>query len=248
MEKCQEELSQSVTPKACDQRLTASQEARKASLNDGPREKLLQRGPRALSDAELLAVLLRTGVVGEPVTALAGRLLAGHDGLAGLLSSDPSTLLAEPGLGPAKLAVLLAALELGRRCAEQPLTRHSVMASPALTQQFLRQHLSLAAREVFCCLYLDAQHRLIHYEDLFVGTLDGAAVYPREVVMGALRQRATAVILAHNHPSGVLTPSEADRRITRRLKDALALIDVRVLDHVIVGRGGSFSFAEEGLM
>ncbi len=215
---------------------------------EGPRDKLLARGPRALSDGELLAVLLRTGTVRESVTALAHRLLDRRDGLAGLLSSDRDQLLGEPGIGPGKLSLLLAALELGRRCAEQPLTERSVMASPQATRRFLHHHLGTQTREVFCCLFLDAQHRLLHCDDIFMGTLDGAAVYPREVAVRALRYRAVAVILAHNHPSGIAAPSAADRHITRRLCDALALIDVRVLDHVIIGRGDSYSFAEQGLL
>ena len=220
----------------------------RAQSYEGPRDKLLGRGPRALSDAELLAVLLRTGRVGESATVLAGRLLARRDGLVGLLASDRDLLLEEPGVGPAKLSLLLAALELGRRCAEQPLRSRDVMSSPRHTRRFLQHHLGTASREVFCCLFLDAQHHLLCCDDLFLGTLDGAAVYPREVVVRALLYRAAAVILAHNHPSGVATPSAADRRITDRLRDALALIDVRVLDHVVVGRGSTYSFAEEGLL
>ncbi|MFT7287069.1 MAG: DNA repair protein RadC [Halieaceae bacterium] len=222
---------------------------KKESLNaggDGPRERLLRHGPRALSDTELLSVLLRTGRPGEPVQRVAQGLLARSDGLAGLLATDPAELLAEPGIGPAKLAVLLAALDLGRRCAEQPLTRRSVMSSPQETRRYLQHHLAAQSREVFCCLFLDAQHRLLRCDNLFLGTLDGAAVYPREVAVRALQYRAAAVILAHNHPSGVATPSEADRRITERLQQALALIDIRVLDHIIVGQGECHSFAEAG--
>jgi DNA repair protein RadC len=215
---------------------------------EGPREKLLQRGERSLSDAELLAVLLRTGRRGASALAVSEALLARSDGLAGLLASDRDALLAEPGLGPAKIALLLAALELGRRCAEQPLRRSGVMSSPMRTRRFLQHHFASHSREVFCCLFLDVQHRLLRCEDLFFGTLDGAAVYPREVVVRALQYRAAAVILAHNHPSGVATPSAADRHITERLRDALALVDVRVLDHFVVGRGECFSFAEGGLL
>lgn len=221
---------------------------RQADGVEGPRDKLLLRGPRALSDAELLAVLLRTGRPGASAQSVADALLRRSDGLAGLLSRDRQAILAEPGIGPAKLALLLAALELGRRCAEQPLTRRSVMASPARTRTFLQHHLGNETREVFCCLFLDAQHRLLRCDDLFFGTLDGAAVYPREVAVRALQYRAAAVILAHNHPSGIATPSAADRRITERLRDALALIDVRILDHIVVGRGETCSFAEAGLL
>lgn len=217
-------------------------------LSEGPREKLMLRGPRSLSDAELLAVLLRTGSVGKPVIAVAKAMLALGDGLAGLFSSDPSELLAVPGVGSAKLSLLLAAMELGRRCAEQPLRERSVMSSPERTRSYLQHHLGTQAREVFTCLFLDSQHRLIRSDDLFLGTLDGAAVYPREVAVRALQYRAAAVIFAHNHPSGVAEPSNADRRITERLTDALALLDVRVLDHLIIGRGQSYSFAEHGLL
>ena len=198
------------------------------AVREGPRDRLLSRGARALTDAELLAVLLRTGRPGASAVAMAEAMLARSDGLAGLLSRDRDLLLAEPGVGPAKLALLIAALELGRRCAEQPLTRRSVMSSPARTRAFLQHHLGTQTREVFSCLFLDAQHRLLRCDDLFFGTLDGAAVYPREIAVRALQYRAAALILAHNHPSGVAAPSAADRRITERLRDALGLIDVRV--------------------
>ena len=217
-------------------------------MDEGPRDKLLRRGPRALSDAELLAVLLRTGRRGASAVSLAAALLARSDGLAELFKEDHSVFLAEPGVGPGKLALLLAAIELGRRCAQQPLARRSVLASPQQTRLFLQQHLGTRSREVFCCLFLDSQHRLLHCDDVFFGTLDGAAVYPREVARRALRYRSAAVILAHNHPSGIATPSDADRRITERLRDALALLDVRVLDHIVVGRGDCYSFAENGLL
>lgn len=215
---------------------------------EGPRDKLLLRGARALSDAELLAVLLRTGCHGRPVLRIAEDLLAHCDGLAGLLGRSPDNLLAEPGIGQSKLSLLLAALELGRRCAEQPLKQRDVMTSPDATRAFLQHHLATQTREVFSCLFLDSQHRLLRCDDLFLGTLDGAAVYPREVAVRALQYHAAALIFAHNHPSGLATPSSADRRITERLKDALALIDVRVLDHLIIGRGDTYSFAEAGLL
>jgi DNA repair protein RadC len=215
---------------------------------EGPRERLLLRGAASLSDAEVLAVLLRTGCPGVSAQALAARLLARCNGLAGLLACDRERLLEERGIGPAKLSQLLAALELARRCAEAPLRRNDVMSSPQRTRIFLQHHLGGREREVFCCLFLDAQHRLQRCEDLFLGTLDGAAVYPREVAVRALQYRAAAVILAHNHPSGVASPSAADRQITERLQRALALLDVRVLDHIVVGRGDSYSFAEAGLL
>jgi DNA repair protein RadC len=215
---------------------------------EGPREKLLRRGATSLSDAELMAVLLRTGRPGVPAVEVSAAMLRRSDGLAGLFTRAREDLLGEPGLGPAKLALLYAALELGRRCAEQRLRKISALNSPGATRQFLQQHLATRTREVFCCLFLDVQHRLLRCEDLFFGTLDGAAVYPREVVVRALQYRAAAVILAHNHPSGVAQPSAADRHITERLRDALALVDVRVLDHIVVGRGEAYSFAEAGLL
>lgn len=216
--------------------------------DEGPRDKLLLRGSHALSDAEILAVLLRTGTCGHPAIEIARGMLGLGDGLAGVLSLDASELLSVSGVGPAKLAILRAALELGRRCAEQPLRQRSVMSSPKQTQKFLQHHLGTQSREVFSCLFLDSQHRLLRCDDLFLGTLDGAAVYPREVAVRALQYRAAAVILAHNHPSGMVSPSGADRRITQRLCDALGLIEVRVLDHLIIGRGSCFSFAEAGLL
>lgn len=215
---------------------------------EGPREKLLMRGPGALSDAELLAVLLRTGREGYSAIDVAVTLLDQSDGLVGLLSRENDELLAYPGIGPGKVSLLIAALELGKRCAEQPLRERDVMSSPERTRAFLQHHLGMRRREVFCCLFLDSQHRLIRCDDLFLGTLDGAAVYPREVLERALRYGAAAVILAHNHPSGVASPSSADRRITQRLRDALGLIDLRVLDHLIIGRGECFSFAEAGIL
>lgn len=201
-----------------------------------------------MSDAELLAVLLRTGRPGACATDLGRSLLARSRGLSGLLGRDTEDLLAEPGIGPAKLAMLRAALELARRCAEEPLREADVLSAPERTRAFLQRHLGSEAREIFTVLFLDAQHRLLRCDNLFFGTLDGAAVYPREVAVRALQYRAAAVILAHNHPSGVCRPSASDRHVTKRLRDALALIDVAVLDHVIVGRGTCFSFAETGLL
>ena len=224
------------------------QEASFHSMEERPRERLLGRGIDALDDAELLAVLLGTGHGGTDALELAHHLLKRCDGLAGMLSLKPDRLLAERGLGPAKVAKLLAALEVGKRCARQPLTQRKLINRPAQTREFLALHLGMREREVFSCLFLDAQHRLLQCEDLFFGTIDGAAVYPREVVAGALRHRAAAVIAAHNHPSGMVVPSEADKALTQRLKSALGLIDVRLIDHVIVGRGAFYSFTESGLL
>lgn len=215
---------------------------------EGPRDKLLGRGAEALSDAELLAVLLATGHRNCDALQLARGLLGQFGGLCGLLRVDAASLLACTGVGPAKYSVIRAALELARRQAWQELEGADVLSSPSETRRFLQHHLGSQPREVFSCIFLDNQHRVLRCEDLFLGTLDGAAVYPREVVVRALQYRAAAVIFAHNHPSGVAEPSAADRRITERLVSALGLLDIRVLDHIIVGRGREYSFAEEGLL
>lgn len=215
---------------------------------EGPRDRLLQRGPQALSDAELLAVLLHTGYRGCSSVDLARRLLRDFGGIIGLMRADAASVLACSGVGAAKYAVFQASLELARRQALQELHAGDVLSSPQQTRRFLQHHLGGLGREVFTCLFLDNQHRVLRCEDLFLGTLDGAAVYPREVAVRALQYRAAAVIFAHNHPSGVAEPSGADRRITERLVSALGLLDIRVLDHIIVGRGREYSFAEEGLL
>jgi DNA repair protein RadC len=215
---------------------------------EGPRDKLLQRGAESLSDAELLAVLLNTGTRNMNAVDLGRQLLAQFGGLTGVLQADAASLQACPGVGVAKYANLRASLELARRQAMAELEGGDVLSSPGQTRRFLQHHLGGRDREVFTCLFLDNQHRVIRCEDLFFGTLDGAAVYPREVATRALQYRAAALIFAHNHPSGVAEPSQADRRITDRLRDALALLDIRVLDHVIIGCGKAYSFAEEGLL
>jgi DNA repair protein RadC len=215
---------------------------------EGPRDKLLERGEQALSDAELLAVMLRTGTRNCSALELARQLLEEFGGLGGLMRVESPQLLAWPGVGSAKYAQLRAAIELARRQALQALRASDVLSSPGETLRFLQYHLGTHSREVFCCIFLDSQHRVLRCEDLFFGTLDGAAVYPREVATRALQYQAAAVIFAHNHPSGVAEPSSADRRITERLCAALGLLDIRVLDHVIIGRGREFSFAQEGLL
>ena len=215
---------------------------------EGPRDKLLERGEQALSDAELLAIMLRTGYRNCSALELARQLLEEFGGLGGLMRVESPQLLAWPGVGGAKYAQLRAALELARRQALQALRASDVLSNPGETLRFLQYHLGTQSREVFCCIFLDSQHQVLCCEDLFFGTLDGAAVYPREVATRALQYRAAAVIFAHNHPSGVAEPSSADRRITERLCAALSLLDIRVLDHVIVGRGREFSFAQEGLL
>ncbi len=217
--------------------------------NERPREKLLQRGPESLSDAELLAIFLRTGIRGKTAVDLARDLLKEFGSLRALLESDFERFRQSPGLGMAKYAQLQAVLEMARRHLRQTLERQSALTSPDLTRQFLAAKMRAYPHEVFACLLLDNQHRVIEFRELFRGTIDGASVYPREVVKTALAYNAAAVIFAHNHPSGIAEPSEADRLITHRLKQALNLVDIRVLDHFIVGDGDrAYSFAENGLL
>jgi len=217
-------------------------------VDERPREKLLQKGAAALSDAELLAIFLRTGVAGKTAVDLARELLQEYGGLRFLLAADRQRFCSSPGLGAAKYAQLQAVMEMARRSLGEELKRGSVLDSPAVTRQYLQTRLRHHPHEVFCCLFLDNRHRVIAFEELFHGTIDGASVHPREVVRRALHHNAAALILAHNHPSGVAEPSEADRFITRRIKEALELMDVRVLDHFIVGDGVPTSFAESGWM
>ena len=213
-----------------------------------PREKLLSQGPTALSDAELLAIFLRTGTPGQTAVELARELLSEFGSLRGLLQANRQQLCAARGLGPAKFAQLQAVLELARRHLGERLQRGDLLLNPEATRRYLITTLGDLPHEVFCCLFLDTRHRLICYEELFQGTIDGASVHPREVVRRALHHNAAAVILAHNHPSGVAEPSDADQRITRRLKQALQLVDIRVLDHLVVGDRTALSFAEHGLL
>mgnify|MGYP001821095308 CR=1 FL=1 len=213
-----------------------------------PREKLLRAGPETLSDAELIAVFLRSGIRGSNAVALADTLLRRFDGIRGLLSASEQDACRAPGLGPARYAALVAALELAKRHLGASLERGNGLLSPADCRAYLKARLRDLPHEVFCCLFLDNRHRVLKFAEMFRGTIDGASVYPREVVKEALRQNAAAVILAHNHPSGVAEPSDADRRITERLGDALALVDIRLLDHFVIGDGEPVSFAERGLL
>jgi DNA repair protein RadC len=214
-----------------------------------PREKLLAQGPAALADAELLALLLRTGIKGMGVLEMATHLLERFDGVRGLLRADAQALASVKGLGgSAKRAELLAVLELARRALVAELAQRTVFDSPQAVRDYLRLQLAELAHEVFAVLFLDAQHRLLCFDEMFRGTLTQTSVYPREVLKRALGLNAAAVILAHNHPSGVAEPSRADEFLTQQLKTALALIDVRVLDHFVVARGGLVSFAERGLL
>lgn len=215
--------------------------------DERPREKLLTRGAAALSDAELLAIFLRTGVPGFTAVDLARDLLSRFGGLRPLLRADLKAFCAVRGLGQAKYAQLQAVLEMGRRHLSETLARGDALSSPNDTRRFLLARLRDYPFEVFACLFLDNRHRVIAFEELFRGTIDGASVHPREVVRRALAHNAAALILAHNHPSGIAEPSRSDEAITRRLRDALALVDIRVLDHVVVG-DELVSFAERGLL
>lgn len=213
-----------------------------------PRERLLEQGASALSDAELLAIFLRTGVAGQSAVDLARELLARFGGLSALLDASLSELEAVRGLGVAKYVQLQAVLELSRRMLGERLSREDVLSSPQAVRDYLALKLAARPHEVFAVIFLDAQNRVIACEELFRGSLRETSVHPREVVKRALAHNAASVILAHNHPSGVAEPSRADELLTRALKDALVLVDVRVLDHFIVARGGSLSFAERGLI
>jgi DNA repair protein RadC len=213
-----------------------------------PREKLLSRGAAALADAELLALLLRTGLAGTGVLQLAQSLLDRFGGLAGLLHAGAGDLQSVKGLGPAKRAEIAAVLEIARRVLAQRLAEQPAFAQPQAVKDYLQLQLAALDHETFGVMFLDTQHRLVAFETLFRGTLTHTAVHPREVVKRALALNAGAVVLAHNHPSGVAEPSRADELITQSLRQALQLVDVKVLDHVVVGRGGTVSFAERGLL
>ena len=214
-----------------------------------PREKLLALGPQALSEAELLAVFLRTGIAGRDVLAIARDALHRFKGLNGLFAAARAEVESLAGFGPAKYAQLAAVLELARRALHEEVKHNEALSSPQQVREYLSLSLAHAKQEIFAVLFLDAQNRLIEHRDLFRGTLTQTSVFPREVVREALRYNAAAVILAHNHPSGAAEPSRADELLTRTLREALALVDVKVLDHVIVaGPGRTVSFAERGLL
>lgn len=228
-----------------------------------PREKLLARGAGALSDVELLAILLRTGIAGKGVLQMAEELLqlkndsatrlsgggeGGFGGIAGLLQATPDDLKRVKGLGPAKRAEIVAVLELARRAMAQQLREREVFADPQAVKRYVQLHLANKAHEVFAVLFLDSQNKLLAMEEMFRGTLSQTSVYPREVALRALHHQASAVVLAHNHPSGAVQPSRADEALTQTLKAALALLDVRVLDHIIVAPGLALSMAELGLL
>lgn len=213
-----------------------------------PREKLLKNGAAHLSDAELLAIFLRTGIAGKSAVDLARELLNRFEGLTGLFASDQTSFCQVPGMGPAKFAQLQAVLEMARRALGEKLKSGDTMSSPGFVRDYLRLSLQSKQQEIFIAIFLDARNRTIATEELFRGTLTQTSVYPREVVKRALHHNAAAIIFAHNHPSGVAEPSHADEILTQSLKQALLLVDVKVLDHFIVGSGAAMSFAERGLI
>jgi DNA repair protein RadC len=216
--------------------------------SERPREKLLKNGAGNLSDAELLAIFLRTGITGKSAVDLARELLTRFNGLTGLFSADQAAFCAVPGMGPAKYAQLQAVLAMARRALEEKMKSGDAMSSPQSVRDYLRLTLQGKKHEIFVGIFLDAQNRTIAAEELFTGTLTQTSVYPREVVKRALHHNAAAIIFAHNHPSGLAEPSRADEMLTQSLKQALALVDVNVLDHFIVGAGTAMSFAERGLI
>jgi DNA repair protein RadC len=218
------------------------------AADDRPREKLLMRGPDALTNAELLAIFLRTGTHGKSAVDLARELLSSFGSLKALLSADQARFCQANGLGQAKYAQLQAVLEMAKRHFKEALQRGEALSSPDVTRAFLSAQLRGYNFEVFACLFLDNQNRVIQFSELFRGTIDAASVFPREVAKLALHHNAAAVIFAHNHPSGVCDPSQADKAITQKLKQALALFDIRTLDHFIIGDGEPYSFAEHGLL
>lgn len=213
-----------------------------------PREKLLQRGAHALTDAELLAIFLRTGVNGLSAVDLAQRLLHDFGSLRALLEADEAQFCQGHGLGQAKYVQLQAVLEMSRRHLESSLLKGDAFTDATLTARYFKQRLRPHQQEVFACLFLDNQHQMLAFEELFFGTIDQASVYPREIVKRALKHNAAAVILGHNHPSGIAEPSRADIQITRHIQQALDLVSIRVLDHLIIGEAEPTSFAQSGLL
>lgn len=214
--------------------------------SERPREKLMAQGASALSDAELLAIFLRTGITGRSAVDLSRDLLNEFDGLRPLLEANEADFCSHKGLGPAKYVQLQAVLEMARRHLAANLARGDALCSPDDTRNYLTAQLRHYPYEVFACLFLDNRNRVIAFEELFRGTINGSSVHPREVIRRALEHNAAALILAHNHPSGVAEPSRADRQLTERLKETLGQVDVRVLDHIVVGDGEQVSFAERG--
>ena len=217
-------------------------------IQERPRERLLNQGASSLSDAELLAIFLRTGVSGQSAVSLSRKLLLKFGTLSALMNASLAHFCSCHGLGPAKYSQLQAVMEMARRCMFEDIQEATKLTSPAATADYLQAQLQHCDEEVFAVLYLNNQHQPIHFEKLFFGTIDAASVYPRVVVKKTLEQNAAAIIIAHNHPSGVAEPSQADRNITQRIKQALSLVDIRLLDHFIIGAGEVTSFAECGYL
>jgi DNA repair protein RadC len=217
-------------------------------LDDRPREKLIAKGADALSDAELVAIFLRTGVKGRSAVDLAREVLIRFGSLSALFAADAGALTRVSGLGTAKYAQLQAVLEMSRRALREKIERGSALSSPQAVRDYLRLKLQERPHEVFVAVFLDAQNRVLAVEELFRGTLTQTSVYPREVVKRALHHNAAALIFAHNHPSGIAEPSRSDESLTQALKQALSLVDVKVLDHFVIGAGAAMSFAERGLL
>ncbi|MBE9526782.1 MAG: DNA repair protein RadC [Proteobacteria bacterium] len=213
-----------------------------------PREKLLQRGADALTDAELLAIFLRTGTKGLSAIDLAYKILNEFSSLRNLFNANLDEFTKIKGVGPAKYVQLQAVLEMSSRHLKETIEKQSAITSPHDTRQFLKSQLRDRSYEVFAAIFLDNRHQVIKFEELFRGTIDGASVYPREVVKKALEYNAAAMIVAHNHPSGIAEPSHADEQITQRLNKALALVDIRLLDHLVIGEGEVISLAERGIL
>ena len=216
--------------------------------NERPREKLIHRGAAHLSDAELLAIFLRTGVRGKSAVDLARDLIHRYGGLRSLLEADAEDFCRDKGVGMSKYTQIMAALELGKRYLATTLDRSDAITSPDTTRDYLRMRMRAFQHEVFAVLFLDNRHRVIQFKEMFRGTINGASVYPREVVKEALALNAAAVIFAHNHPSGVAEPSRADIQITKRLREALELVDINLLDHFVIGDSEAVSFSERGLL
>lgn len=212
--------------------------------SDRPREKLLARGEGALTDAELVAIFLRTGVRGKTAVDIARQLLEEFGGIRNLLQAPKLTLTHRKGIGQSKFASLKAALELGRRCLAHPAEDGAIFNSSVQTRAFISDQLRHHTAEVFACLFMDMHLRLIRFDELFHGSIHEAAVYPREIVRRGLLYNAARIVLAHNHPSGIAKPSDADKMVTANIKQALALVDIKLVDHIIVGRNETFSFAE----
>lgn len=215
---------------------------------DRPREKLIQRGEKALTDAELIAIFLKTGVKGKSALDLGKQLLQEYGSLKKLFAAPLADLLKHEGIGITKYATLKAALEIGRRYHSEPVQIGSVLKNSTMTRNFLSDRLREHKNEVFACLFMDHHCRIISFEELFQGTINRAMIYPREIVRRGLFHNAAKIILAHNHPSNVATPSEADKEVTVFIKEALNLVDIEVVDHIIIGNPENFSFAEAGLM